>query len=276
MQRKIIAVLLAVVMLFSICTMAGCRRGQTVDNTVNIASDIDLGDEIIQISFTHTMGAKLQDVLNTYIEEFNKIYPNIQITHQSAGGWGDINGQINTEIAGSNPPNVAYCYPDHVAMYNIAKSVVVLDDLIASEYKIKSTGEQIGLTPEQRADFIDSYYNEGLVYGDNKMYTMPLNKSTEVLYYDKTFFEANNLSVPTTWDELWAVCAQIKEIDPNIMVEQAAGITCGQEVYDFIMAGSEAAGAASGIMNAEDPIAMIDEMIAATRRAADDLKKLEG
>ena len=66
---------------------------------------------------------------------------------------------------------------------------------------------------------------------------------------------------------------EIKEIDPNIMVEQAEGITNRQQVYDFIMAGSEAAGAASGIMNAKDPIAMIDEMIAATRRAADDLKK---
>ena len=66
---------------------------------------------------------------------------------------------------------------------------------------------------------------------------------------------------------------EIKAIDPNIMVEQAAGITNGQQVYDFIMAGSEAAGAASGIMKAQDPIAMIDEMIAATRRAADDLKK---
>ena len=68
----------------------------------------------------------------------------------------------------------------------------------------------------------------------------------------------------------------IKEIYPDIMVEQAAGITNGQQVYDFIMAGSEAAGAASGIMNAEDPIAMIDEMIAATRRAADDMKKQQG
>jgi len=67
----------------------------------------------------------------------------------------------------------------------------------------------------------------------------------------------------------------IKEIYPDIMVEQAAGITNGQQVYDFIMAGSEAAGAASGIMNAKDPLAMIDEMIAATRRAADDLKKQE-
>ena len=66
----------------------------------------------------------------------------------------------------------------------------------------------------------------------------------------------------------------IKAIYDDIMVEQAAGITNGQQVYNFIMAGSEAAGAASGIMNAADPIKMIDEMIAATRRAADDLKKI--
>ena len=65
----------------------------------------------------------------------------------------------------------------------------------------------------------------------------------------------------------------IKEIYPDIMVEQAAGLTNGQQVYDFIMAGSDAAGAASGIINAKDPIAMIDEMIGAVRRAADDLKK---
>lgn len=65
----------------------------------------------------------------------------------------------------------------------------------------------------------------------------------------------------------------IKAIDPNILVEQAAGITKGQQVYDFIMAGSDAAGSASGIFNAKDPYAMVDEMIAAVRKAADDLKK---
>lgn len=65
----------------------------------------------------------------------------------------------------------------------------------------------------------------------------------------------------------------VKAIDPSILVEQAAGITNGNQVYDFIMAGSEGAGAASGIMNAKDPAAMIEEMICATRRAADDLKK---
>ena len=69
------------------------------------------------------------------------------------------------------------------------------------------------------------------------------------------------------------VIREIRKIDENILIEQAAGITNGDQVYDFIMAGSEAAGAASGIMLAEDPITMIDEMIGAVRRAADDLKE---
>jgi len=64
----------------------------------------------------------------------------------------------------------------------------------------------------------------------------------------------------------------VKSINPDILVEQAAGITSGQQVYDFIMAGSDGAGAASGIMRAADPIAMIDEMVGAVRRAKDELR----
>ena len=214
MLKKIIAIVLTVVMALGMFALTVCGSNNA-NNAFVVPSEGFNPDETVDITFTHTMGAKLQEVLNTYIEEFNKIYPNINITHQSAGGWGDINGQINTEIAGGTQPNIAYCYPDHVAMYNIAKSVVVLDNLIASDIAIEGKDEVIGLTDEQKADFIESYYNEGLVYGDDYMYTMPLNKSTEVLYYNKTFFEENNLTVPTTWEELWATCAKIKEIDPE-------------------------------------------------------------
>lgn len=65
----------------------------------------------------------------------------------------------------------------------------------------------------------------------------------------------------------------IKSIDENIVVEQAAGITTGEQVYEFLMAGAEAVGAASGVCKAKDPCAKARELIAAAARAAADRKK---
>lgn len=72
-----------------------------------------------------------------------------------------------------------------------------------------------------------------------------------------------------------AVTREIKAIDPEILVEQAAGITTAQQIYDFIMAGSEGAGSASGILKSGDPYALLDEMVAAVRRAKDVLASVE-
>ncbi len=160
----------------------------------------------VTITFYNTMGSNLTPVLDAYIAEFNTIYPNIHVEYTSVGGYDDVRDQISTEITVGAQPNIAYCYPDHVALYNLAMAVQPLDELIDHP--------EIGLTAEQKADFIEGYYNEGKEFGDGLMYTMPFSKSTEVLYYNKTFFDANGLTVPTTWDELEAVCAKIKEIDP--------------------------------------------------------------
>ena len=65
----------------------------------------------------------------------------------------------------------------------------------------------------------------------------------------------------------------IKGLFPKILVEQAAGITTGQQVYDFIMVGNDAAGSASGILNSADPYALVDEMIYYVKKAKDDLNK---
>ena len=229
-MKRLVALLMTVVMMVSL--FAACGGGSTTQQgtepPVTDASgktmkgnfaipEVGYDGSEVTIKFAHTMGANLKAVLDYHIGEFNKLYPNIHIEHDSYGGWGDIAGQINTEIAADNQPNIAYCYPDHVAGYNVAKAVVQLDDLIESQIEITredGTTEILGLTQEQIDDFIDGFYTEGAQYGDGLMYTMPMSKSTEVLYYNKTFFEANGLTVPTTWDELEAVCAKIKEIDP--------------------------------------------------------------
>lgn len=172
----------------------------------------------VTITFYHTIGSTKTHTLDDYIVEFNKLYPNIHVVYESVGGYDDLRDQISTQITVGNQPNIAYCYPDHVALYNLAGAVATLDNLINSDIVVTradGTTETLGLTAEQQADFIEGYYNEGRQFGDGLMYTMPFSKSTEVLYYNKTFFDANGIEVPTTWEELEAVCAKIKEIDPT-------------------------------------------------------------
>lgn len=68
-----------------------------------------------------------------------------------------------------------------------------------------------------------------------------------------------------------ATTSAIKKINPDIEVLQAAGITNGRDVYKTIKAGADATGTTSGIMKAEDPEAMMEEMIRAVRTAWDEL-----
>lgn len=224
--KKMLAALLAGAMLLSTVACGGeTNNDGTTDNSAGTTAKMNFtvpdggydGSEV-NIVFYHTMGSNLSDVLNVYIEEFNKLYPNIHVTCEQVGGYDDVRSQISTEINVGGQPNLAYCYPDHVALYNLAGAVAQLDDLIASKAEITradGSKEVLGLTDDQIADFIDGYYAEGKQFGDGRMYTLPFSKSTEVLYYNKTFFEANNLTVPTTWDEMEALCAKIKSLEPE-------------------------------------------------------------
>lgn len=211
-MKKLLAILLALSLLM-VCVPA---LAETEGATPVPEGGYD--GSAVTITFYHTMGTNLTPVLDQAIADFNKLFPNITVQYTAVGSYDDVRDQISTEIYAGNQPNVAYCYPDHVAMYNLAKAVVTLDNFIDSDIEVQhadGTTEILGLTEEQKADFIEAYYEEGRQYGDGLMYTIPMSKSTEVLYYNKTFFEENGIEVPNTWDELEAVCAKIKEIDPN-------------------------------------------------------------
>ena len=207
-MKKFFSTLLALIMLMS------CMTGlMTASADEVVAYD---GSEVT-ITFYHTMGSNLTAVLDAYIPEFNAMYPNIHIEYTSVGGYDDVRDQIATEITVGAQPNIAYCYQDHVALYNLARAVQTLDAYIDSTATVThadGTTEAFGLTEEQKADFIPGYYAEGAAFGDGKMYTLPMSKSTEVLYYNKTFFDANNIIVPTTWDEMELAAQQILAVDP--------------------------------------------------------------
>ena len=216
-MKKIIALILVIATL-SLCAMSLASCGP--DNVADfVVPENGYDGSEVTITFYHTMGADLRKVLEDAILDFNEIFPNITIVHEQTGSYDDVRDTIKTEIAVGAQPNIAYCYPDHVALYNLAKAVVPLDDLIASTITVDGadgSSSVLGLTQDQIDDFIPGYYEEGKQFdAEGTMYTIPLSKSTEVLYYNKTFFEQHELSVPTTWNEMETLCAAIKAIDPT-------------------------------------------------------------
>jgi len=224
MKKRIISLLLVLSMIFSAAAMVSCNggEGEGEQSAGKVAYEVPAegyDGSAVTITFYHSMGQKLQDVLNTYIPEFNKLYPNITVEHSSMGNYDGVRDQIKTALTAGNQPNIAYCYPDHVALYNVAKAVVPLDSFIESTIPVTdATGAEsvLGFTAEQIADFIPGYYQEGAAFDEaGTMYTLPMSKSTEALYYNKTFFEKNGLSLPTTWEEMGKLCEQIKAIDPD-------------------------------------------------------------
>ena len=207
-MKKLISTLLIVVVMFTFVAFAltSCGGAPVAADFVMPEGGFDT-ETPITITFYHSMGKNLQDVLNSSIADFNEKYPNITVEHSSYGSYDGVLSQVKTELTVGDHPNLAYCYADHVAVYNISGATQTLDILL--------NDEEYGFTEDEINNFIEGALDEGKTFGDDKTYLIPIAKSTEVLYYNKTFFEKHNLTVPTTWDEMEAVCQQIKEIEPG-------------------------------------------------------------
>lgn len=221
-MKKFLAIIMLLALTMTMLFSCGPKPTPNPDTDKKVGNfevpEVGYDGSDVTITFYHTMGANLVGVLNNYIAEFNKLYPKIHIEHTQIGNYDDVRDQVSTELTTNAQPNIAYCYPDHVALYNLAGSVITLDNLINSKIEVTradGSKETLGLTEAQIADFIEGYYNEGKQFGDGLMYTMPLSKSTEVLYYNATFFKEHNLTPPTTWEEMGELCKKIKEIDPK-------------------------------------------------------------
>ncbi len=81
-MRKFLSLFLAMTMLLA-CTVC-LGSAETADEV-----EVYDGSEV-NITFYNTMGTNLTAVLDAYIAEFNKLYPNIHITYTAVGGYDDV------------------------------------------------------------------------------------------------------------------------------------------------------------------------------------------
>ena len=159
----------------------------------------------VEIEFWHAMSGPNEAAVNQLVEDFNATVgqeKGITVKPIYQGAYNDLKSKVTAAIKSKNAPAISQAYPDWVAEYLQSEAVVELDSYIFDE--------EVGIKDFE--DIAEAYRKENSQYEGGKFYSLPFNKSTEVLYYNKTFFEENNLTVPTTWEEMEQVSKQITEL----------------------------------------------------------------
>ena len=119
-MKRFLPLLLALSMILGMLSLASCG-GNTGGGTGPVGYQLPEGatfdtSKPVTIRFYSTMGKNLIEAIEPFIAEFQTMYPNITVEHTQPGGYDEVRDTIKTEITVNEQPNIAYCYPDHVAM----------------------------------------------------------------------------------------------------------------------------------------------------------------
>ncbi len=189
-----------------VTNQAGVRASASITVTVAV-SDIpfQLTTDPIEITLWHAMGASNQALLEKYAASFKVKYPNVTVVIPAGvGNYDTLKTNMINAITANAMPNLVQAYPDHVAEYLNGKAVLNLNPYINS-----TTWGLNG--PDALSDIIQSYLDENSQYdAAGTYYSLPFNKSTEVMIYNKTVFDALSLPVPQTWQDIIAAAPALK------------------------------------------------------------------
>ena len=208
MSTKI--VVLVALVAFCLAFLASCHGTKAYD-PFEIPDEFDTSKEYEIVFWAkNEKNIKQTKVYQEAIAEFEKLYPNINVTMKLYSDYKIIYRDVITNMATQTTPNVCITYPDHIATYMTGTNVVVpLDELIYDE-KFGLGGEQINFDAPTAEEVVPEYLAEGVING--KQYAVPFMRSTEALYYNKEYVEQLALTlgydgIPDviTWDFIWEV-----------------------------------------------------------------------
>lgn len=173
------------------------------------------------------------------IEAFEAEHPEIDIELETTAGSGaavypDV---LRTSMASGDPPDVFFQWGGTIAQPFV------------------DAGQAMDLTPYYEEYGWEARFPpwvlERLSQGD-AIYGVPFKARGMGMWYRKDIFEENNLSVPTSYEELTDVCAALKEAGTYCasfggkfgwhtmrLVDYFIEDTCGAEVHDAINARTE-------------------------------------
>ncbi|MDD7306011.1 MAG: ABC transporter substrate-binding protein [Peptoniphilaceae bacterium] len=212
-SKKLIRNLMATAL--SLAVLAGCGNKDTsTTSTSNEGSMVEgsgsqtsKNSDIVtkldgetKIVFWHAMGGGQGEALEKLVKEFEEKNPNIKIDLQNQGNYGDLSQKLTATMQSPDDlPTITQAYGDWMVPFLEEDFVVDLKPYIENK--------EIGF--DNYDDILEGLREE--TTKDGMITSLPFNKSTEVLWYNKTLFDELGLEVPKTFEELKEVSQKIYE-----------------------------------------------------------------
>jgi sn-glycerol 3-phosphate transport system substrate-binding protein len=159
------------------------------------------------IQFWHAMGGHNMEVVNSLVDQFNKTHSGIKVEAQFAGTYDDVLSKTQAAVRTRTAPHV-------IQIFEIGTRVMIDSGIIVP---VEDLGKKIA--KDTKFDWnkwikpVANYYRM-----DGKLYSMPFNSSTPLLYYNKTYFKQAGLDPnkpPQTFEELKKAAEKLTIRDTN-------------------------------------------------------------
>ncbi len=173
---RILCIILAVILCCSL--MAGCGSVS--------------GDHTITLTIWHVYGEQAYSPLNDLIDEFNVtvgVQKGINVKATKVSDTNTLHEAVLESEAGGpgteDLPDIFVAYPKTVLAMQDSEKLVDFNDY---------------LTEEEKSSFIEDFISEGMING--RLTVLPVAKSTEVLFVNKTIFDRFSEESGITLDDL--------------------------------------------------------------------------
>lgn len=238
MGKKWLALCLSAVMAISV--LAGCGSSKdTSDSTVtegsaeNETGDVDVTEETAEAddsAVSEISGdvhyafwdVAFQPWIEACIEEFNKIYPDVNIVLEPTP-WDDYWTKLEAAATGGSVADVFWMNGPNIVKYASGEILMPFDEML------KTSELDVANYP---SGMIDLYNIDGAQYG------IPFTFDTIGVWYNKTLFDEAGVEYPTddwTWEEMVEIAEKLTKEDGSVY-GIAAPCATQQGIYNTIFA----------------------------------------
>lgn len=151
------------------------------------------------------VGGPLAEIMEGLVDDFQAAYPDITIKPVYSGNYSETMAKTMTAIKGGNPPDLAVLLSVNIYTLIDNDAILPVQDLVTTE------ADQAWLNSFWPAFMLNSTT-------DGKVWSIPFQRSTGVLFYNKELFKEVGLDPevpPATWDEMVAFGKKLAKTDSD-------------------------------------------------------------